>query len=89
MYLRGRLLSKDEAKAYAWLKRAADHRDVYACYYLGLLYEEGIGVKRDTAQAQAWYVKAGKTNYNSTQDLVDQDIKHLRELGISDAPLLH
>lgn len=49
---------KDEALR--WCRTAAEQGDARAQCRLGLLYEQGKGVKRDPAEAATWYRKAAE-----------------------------
>jgi TPR repeat protein len=49
---------KDEAKAVAWYRMAADQGDEISQARLGLAYEYGQGVAKDISQAISWYRKA-------------------------------
>ena len=50
--------NKDYAKAFREWKEAADAGQAAAQFDLGLLYAQGLGVKRDLAEAEQWYRKA-------------------------------
>ena len=50
-----------------WYKKAADQGYVGAQYNIGLLYENGEGVKRDFSQARAWYQKAADQGYKDAE----------------------
>ncbi len=45
----------------------AEHGNVGAQYYLGIMYENGRGVKRDYAEALRWYRKAADQNFAVAQ----------------------
>jgi len=45
----------------------AEHGNAGAQYYLGIMYENGRGVKRDTAEALRWYRKAADQNFAVAQ----------------------
>lgn len=49
---------KDFVKAAALLRPLAERGDALAQYYVGSLYEDGLGVKRDASEALQWYLKA-------------------------------
>ena len=48
----------DYEQARVVFKRACDGGDLYACPYLGALYEKGLGVEKDVAQALSIYQRA-------------------------------
>src|SRR5581483_5732268 len=49
---------KDYAKAYKEWKTAADAGQAEAQFDLGVLYAQGLGVRRDLTEATKWYKKA-------------------------------
>ena len=58
-------VTKDEAQAAYWFRKAADQGHAEAQYRLGQCYSDGTGVTKDKAQAAYWYRKAadqGDTN---------------------------
>lgn len=52
VYARGRGVPRDPLAAARWWERAADHGDTSACYWLGVLYYDGVDVGRDLARAR-------------------------------------
>ena len=58
MYLYGECVAKDEAQAAEWFRRAADQGLAGAMMTLGMMYEQGLGVARDTEQARRLYAQA-------------------------------
>ena len=58
MYAHGRGVSKDDAQAAAWHRKAADQGNPFGERNLGLMYENGRGVAQDVNGAVAWYRKA-------------------------------
>ena len=59
-YLKGQGVPRDDANAFYWTKRAAEHGDWDAQYNLGTFYEAGIGTARDAEQAKHWYIAAAR-----------------------------
>ena len=55
--LYGEGVPRDPEQALYWLKKT---RTSHAAYYLGRMYEEGLGVPRDERQARAFYRTAGR-----------------------------
>ncbi len=49
---------KHPLKAFEWFMVAAKQEHVEACYYVGLYYQNGRGVKQDIKQAVIWFEKA-------------------------------
>lgn len=45
---------KNFAEAYSYLKKAAKKQQVEAQYYLGLMYENGQGIKQERSEAYFW-----------------------------------
>jgi len=54
---------KDYERAIVPCLQAAETGDDQAQYVLGLMFDNGHGVKRDSKQARAWYSKAAKQGY--------------------------
>jgi localization factor PodJL len=52
---------KDTSTAAQWFRRAADLGLVDSQYNLGRLYEEGIGVSQNAAEAYKWYLIAARS----------------------------
>lgn len=50
--------AKHPQKAFEWFLIAAKQDHTEACYYVGLYYQNGMGVKQDIKQAVIWYEKA-------------------------------
>ena len=51
-------------EAFPWMKKAYDHGQTEACFYVGYAYEWGTGVEKDLAKAAACYtegIQAGKS----------------------------
>ena len=47
-------------QAFAAFSEGAKRGDITSQYWLGYLYENGIGVARDLAQARAWYTTSAQ-----------------------------
>ena len=45
-------------EAAKWYRLAAEESYLAASYFLGMLYEKGLGVEQSTAEAIKWYRKA-------------------------------
>ncbi|MDR2213450.1 MAG: sel1 repeat family protein [Pseudomonadales bacterium] len=58
---------KDDAKALAWLRKAADQGLAEAQLYIGWMYQTGDGVAQDDAQALAWIGKAAQQGLADAQ----------------------
>ena len=57
----------DYSRAVYWYKKAAEQEDVEAQYNLGVCYENGYGVTKDTEQAFYWYNKSAEQGYAQAQ----------------------
>jgi TPR repeat protein len=68
LYYLGRGTPKDCAKAYLYLKKAADLNNLHAIYDMGLLYGEGCGVPQDYAQAVIWFQKASDRGHLTARE---------------------
>lgn len=58
MYLLGKGMEQDDAKAADWLLKSAKQGYIEAEVIVAALYDRGIGVKSDTKTATSWYEKA-------------------------------
>lgn len=59
----GWALARDEMKATAWLRHAAEAGHARSQYMLGLSYSRGRGVKQDDAEAERWFNLAAGQAY--------------------------
>ena len=69
LYLEGKGVKRDYAKAVAWYRKSAEQGFAGAQFELGAMYDKGMGVSRDTREAAKWFSKAaeagvGKAQYN-------------------------
>ena len=48
----------DLAKSFAWYEKAAKQNDTLSQHNLGVMYENGTGVRQDYKMAKEWYGKA-------------------------------
>ena len=62
-YLTGENVSKDSAKAAAYIRQAAEQTNLYAQYLLGKLYLMGEGVLKDKESAQYWFSMAERNGH--------------------------
>jgi TPR repeat protein len=53
--------------ALPWLRRAARAGEPWAAYHIGLMFDHGLGVRRNPAKAIAWYSEAATAGYDSAQ----------------------
>jgi TPR repeat protein len=54
-------------QALPWLRRAARTGEPWAAYHLGLMFDHGLGVRRNVAKAIKWYSQAAEGGYDSAQ----------------------
>lgn len=59
----GWTLTRDDAQAAVWLRRAAESGHARSQYLLGLNYSRGWGVKQDDAEAERWFNLAARQAY--------------------------
>ncbi len=57
-YFNGDGVEQDYAMAAQLFEQAAEAGDISAAYYLAVMYEQGLGVQQDEAQAIKWYYTA-------------------------------
>lgn len=62
---------EDGAKAFKWIKRAADAGQPYAIFALGGFYEEGIGTPVNKEKALEYYKKAADAGVPDAQEAYD------------------
>ncbi len=55
------------SNAVAIVRKEAEKGDAYAQYFLGLIYEEGKYLERDTEKAKEWFAKAAAQGHNKAQ----------------------
>ena len=64
---------KDLEKAIPLFERAAtEFEDVDAMYQLGLIYQEGLGVKKNIKKAIAWFTKAAKHGFVEAESALSE-----------------
>ena len=54
------------------IKKAAEQGEMVAQYFLGMMYEDGRGVKKDLSEAVKWYRKAAEQGYAPGQYLTGE-----------------
>ncbi|HEX3624441.1 MAG TPA: hypothetical protein VH280_03345 [Verrucomicrobiae bacterium] len=73
----------DRPEAIKWLRRAADHGNLQAQEYLGLMLVQGIGMDRGTWEGMKWLKEASEYGYAPAQN--DLGYTFLRgDLGLPD-----
>ncbi len=59
----GWALTRDDAKAAVWLRRAAESGHARSQYLLGLIYSRGRGIRQDDGEAERWFNLAASQAY--------------------------
>ncbi|MFT5486483.1 MAG: hypothetical protein ACI9JL_001377 [Paracoccaceae bacterium] len=67
LYLSGRGVKRDVAKAVDWHRKAARQRLTSAQHGLGVFYYQGMGVKRDYAEALKWFRRAAAKGFAESE----------------------
>jgi len=58
---------QDDGEAVKWLRKAADHGNATAQWYLGTRYDTGRGVAQDWTEAVKWFRKAAEQGHAEAQ----------------------
>jgi TPR repeat protein len=85
MYGQGQGVTKDDAQAVVWYRKAADQGNSEAQFNLGWNYGEGQGVTKDDAQAAVWYRKAADQGNATAQNNLGYMYEHGRGVAEDDA----
>lgn len=67
-YYNGDGVTKDNAKAAEWYRKAAEQGNDFAQYNLGAMYDKGEGVPKDAAKAVEWWKKAAAQGNQAAQE---------------------
>ena len=63
-------IDKDAAKAFSWYEKAAEQDDTWSQHNLGVMYQNGMGVRQDYYKAVKWYrIAADNHSANSRNNL--------------------
>lgn len=73
-------VTQDYKKAATWFEIAADAGVANAAYNLGVLYHQGIGVKKNLDTALSWYQKAADQGHPEAQ--YNLGIAHIEGVGL-------
>ena len=68
MHYNGQGTAKDAAKSAAWLTQSAEQGYAASEYKLGLYYSNGIGVKRNLADAKKYLERAAGKKYRNAAE---------------------
>ena len=74
------------AEAAGWYRKAADRGFARAAVNLGRLYEQGVGVGRNAAEATKWYAAASGLKAGDVARLQGQDAASGAEIGRKASP---
>ena len=72
-YLNGWWVSRLNANAVQWLRKAAQQSHMEAQYHLGVCYAEGKGVARDLAEGRRWITRAANAGHPEAQRWLASD----------------
>jgi len=70
MYEKGRGVTRNDAEAAQWFRRAADQGHADAQYSLAVMYMDGRGVARDDYEALDWLTLAAKQGHKPAQEIM-------------------
>jgi TPR repeat protein len=73
MYLYGVGMPRDNANAFRWFQRSAEHGNVHAMYSAAVMAETGLGTARDRALARAMYRRAAESGFTPAMVKVSDD----------------
>ena len=63
IYCGGINIEQDDQVCGIWMKRASEGGDKRAQYMLGMMYEQGLGMRADPVQAYRWYSLSASQGY--------------------------
>jgi len=66
-YAHGMEVTRDDAEAVRWLRKAAEQGEATAQYGLGVMYMNGRGVTKDEKEAIKWYRKSAEQGHIDAQ----------------------
>lgn len=64
------LSTEDYDKSIVWARKGAQHDDALACFALGRIYEEGLGVDVNHLEALKWFEKSADNGDADAQNIV-------------------
>lgn len=75
-------------EAEKWIRKSAEQGHHKAQYEMGLLYRDGVAVKKDAKLAYMWLDLAGKQDHIGAQQAREELAKKMRAEDIAAAKLL-
>lgn len=63
-------IKANKAEAFDWMKKAAEGNVAGAQHNLGVMYQDGFGVKKDLQMAWPWYQKAARQGRIDSQNIL-------------------
>lgn len=73
LFLEGKGVGRDCARAYSLLENAAHQGHGKSQYYLAMMLENGWGTKKNQEQAKYWYTESAKNSYSKAIKKLDKD----------------
>lgn len=67
--------NRKDKEAFGWYSKAAEKGDAYSQLMLGIMYEEGLGVRKDLKKAAKWFLKAAEQGDTYAQSRYDDIMK--------------
>ena len=64
-------MTKNDASAADWFRKAAEQGHVLAQYKLGAMYDQGEGVPKDQAKAVEWWNKAAAQGNDAARESLE------------------
>ena len=74
-------MTRDDAEALKWWRKAAEQGDAKAQFNLGVMYDKGQGVMRNYAEAAKWYRKAAEQGDADAQRNLDLQKQFAEQAG--------
>ncbi len=80
LFLEGKEVTQDLTRAIHLFSQAIKQKHPSAMFYLGICYEEGKGVPKDSKIAREWYTKAAKLGSKEAQEKLETSAQRLQSL---------
>ncbi len=72
-YSSGSGVKRNDAKAVAWYRKAAEEGYSEAAYRLGLSYRQGLGVEKDEHEALKWFRGSAARGNTQAKELLETE----------------